>query len=67
MKKIPNWIITVVVIALVIASKFILFAPKEDVAAAGKGKPKGPGQLIIILLSLQHLTMMCLPQEKLEH
>lgn len=42
MKKIPNWIIIVVVIALVIASKFIFFAPKEDVATAGKGKPKGP-------------------------
>jgi len=42
MKKIPNWIIIVVVIALVIASKFIFFAPKEDVAAAAKGKPKGP-------------------------
>lgn len=42
MKKIPNWIIIVVVIALVVASKFIFFAPKEDVAAASKGKPKGP-------------------------
>jgi flagellar basal body-associated protein FliL len=42
MKKIPNWIIIVVVIALVIASKFIFFAPKEDAAAVAKGKPKGP-------------------------
>lgn len=42
MKKIPNWIIIVVVIALVIASKFIFFAPKADMTAAAKGKPKGP-------------------------
>jgi membrane fusion protein, multidrug efflux system len=42
MKKIPNWIIIVVLIALVIASKFIFFAPKEDTAAAIKGKAKGP-------------------------
>lgn len=42
MKKIPNWIVIVVVIALVIASKFIFFAPKEDAASAAKGKPKGP-------------------------
>jgi len=42
MKKTPNWIIIVVAIALVITSKFIFFAPKEDAAAAAKGKPKGP-------------------------
>ncbi len=42
MKKIPNWIIILVAIALVITSKFIFFAPKEDAAAAAKGKPKGP-------------------------
>ncbi len=42
MNKIPNWIIIVVVIALVIASKFMFFAPKEDPAKAAKGKPKGP-------------------------
>jgi membrane fusion protein (multidrug efflux system) len=42
MKKIPTWIIITVVIALVVASKFIFFAPKEDAAAAAKGKPKGP-------------------------
>lgn len=40
MKKIPTWIIIVVAIALVVASKFIFFAPKVD--AAAKGKPKGP-------------------------
>jgi membrane fusion protein, multidrug efflux system len=42
MKKIPNWIIITFVIALVIASKFIFFAPKENVVQAAKGKPKGP-------------------------
>ena len=30
MKKIPTWIIIVVAIALVVASKFIFFAPKVD-------------------------------------
>lgn len=42
MKKIPNWIIIVVVIALIVASKFIFFAKKEDKASANKGKSKGP-------------------------
>jgi membrane fusion protein (multidrug efflux system) len=42
MKRIPTWIIITVVIALVVASKFIFFTPKEDAAAAAKGKPKGP-------------------------
>ena len=42
MKKIPNWIIIIFVIALVIASKFIFFAKKEDSASPAKGKNKGP-------------------------
>lgn len=42
MKKIPTWIIIVVVIALIIASKFLFFSPKEDAAAGAKGKNKGP-------------------------
>jgi membrane fusion protein (multidrug efflux system) len=42
MKKTPNWIIIVFVIALVIASKFIFFAKKEDGALTAKGKNKGP-------------------------
>jgi len=42
MKKIPNWIIVVVVIALVITSKFIFFSKKEDKSVANKGKMKAP-------------------------
>jgi len=42
MKKIPNWIIISVVIALIVASKFIFFAKKEDKSAANKGKNKEP-------------------------
>ena len=42
MKKIPNWIIIIFVIALVISSKFIFFAKKEDSASPAKGKNKGP-------------------------
>ncbi len=39
MKKIPNWIIVVVLIALLIASKYIFFAKKDDKSAA-KSKAK---------------------------
>ncbi len=42
MKKIPNWIIVVVVIALVVGSKFIFFGKAEDKSAANKGKNKAP-------------------------
>jgi membrane fusion protein (multidrug efflux system) len=42
MKKIPNWIIISVVIALIVASKFVFFSKKEDKTAANKGKNKGP-------------------------
>jgi membrane fusion protein (multidrug efflux system) len=43
MKKIPNWIIILLVIAVLIAVKFIFFAKKNPAAAAGaKGKPSGP-------------------------
>ena len=42
MKKIPNWIIITVVIALIVASKFIFFSKKEDKTAANKGKNKVP-------------------------
>jgi membrane fusion protein, multidrug efflux system len=43
MKKIPNWIIIVLAIAILIAIK-VLFFPKKDQAPAGggKGKPSGP-------------------------
>lgn len=41
MKKIPNWIYVVIVFALLISSKFIFFAKKEDKAKTG-GKPSGP-------------------------
>ncbi len=42
MKKIPNWIIISIVIALIVASKFIFFSKKEDKTSANKGKIKGP-------------------------
>ncbi len=42
MKKIPIWIIVVIILALLIASKFIFFSKKEDPAVANKGKNKGP-------------------------
>lgn len=43
MKKIPNWIIIVLVIGLLIASKFIFFSKKEDKSAGGnKGKNAMP-------------------------
>lgn len=42
MKKIPNWIIVVIVIAFIIFSKFIFFAKKEDDKLTAKVKPKGP-------------------------
>lgn len=43
MKKIPNWIIVIIVIAVLIGLKFIFFAKKEDPqAAAKKGKSNMP-------------------------
>jgi membrane fusion protein (multidrug efflux system) len=42
MKKIPNWIIVIVIIALIIASKFIFFSKKEDKTSANKGKNSVP-------------------------
>lgn len=42
MKKIPNWIIVVIVIAIIVASKFIFFAKEEDKSVAAKGKNKAP-------------------------
>lgn len=42
MKKIPNWIIILIAIGLLIASKYIFFNKKADTAAAGKGKPNLP-------------------------
>lgn len=44
MKKVPNWIIVIVVIGLLIASKFIFFNKKEgqEKAAGGKDKAKPP-------------------------
>lgn len=40
MKKIPNWIIVVIIIGLLIASKFLFFAKEDDAPTAG-GKGKG--------------------------
>lgn len=43
LKKIPNWIIIILVIGLLIASKYIFFAKKEEkTSQAGKGKNSGP-------------------------
>ncbi len=42
MKKIPNWIIVLVIIGLIVASKFLFFSKKVDKAAANKGKTAGP-------------------------
>lgn len=45
MKKIPNWIIVTIVIALLIASKFLFFAKKDESAPAG---PKGGGKPVAV-------------------
>ncbi len=43
MKKIPNWIIIIVIIALLIGIKFMFFAKKEGTKPqAGKGKSSAP-------------------------
>lgn len=42
MKKIPNWIIVIVVIALLIGSKFLFFADKEEGNMMMKNKGKFP-------------------------
>src|SRR5687768_6754486 len=43
MKKIPNWIIVGIVLALLIASKFIFFSKKEEKTASGaRGKSNMP-------------------------
>jgi membrane fusion protein (multidrug efflux system) len=42
MKKVPNWIIVTIVIALLIASKFIFFEKKDEKAAGNKGKNSAP-------------------------
>lgn len=45
MKKIPTWIIVTIVIALLIASKFLFFAKKEEAAPSG---PKGGGKPVAV-------------------
>jgi len=42
MKKIPNWIIVIVIIGLLIASKFLFFSKKEENNVANKGKNNAP-------------------------
>lgn len=43
MKKIPNWIIVIVIVSLLIISKFIFFPNKQEEKSTGaKGKNKGP-------------------------
>src|SRR5689334_19439766 len=43
MKRIPTWLIIIIVIGLLIASKFIFFAKKDQAApAAVKGKNNAP-------------------------
>jgi membrane fusion protein (multidrug efflux system) len=47
MKKIPNWITITILIALLIGSKFIFFAKKDEKAGAG-GKGKGPAAPVAV-------------------
>lgn len=42
MKKIPSWIIVVIIVGLLIASKFLFFAKKEEKGAANKMKNNAP-------------------------
>lgn len=42
MRKIPNWIIITIIIGLLIASKFLFFAKKNEKASGAKGKSNGP-------------------------
>jgi membrane fusion protein (multidrug efflux system) len=42
MKKIPNWLIVLVILGLLIGSKFLFFNKKEEPAAAAKGKSNAP-------------------------
>ncbi len=42
MKKIPNWIIISVLLALIVGSKFLFFPKKEDKSLLNKSKSKGP-------------------------
>lgn len=42
MKKIPNWIILLLVLGLIIASKFLFFKNNDAAMATLKGKNKGP-------------------------
>jgi len=42
MKKIPNWIIIAILLALIIGSKFIFFPKKEDKSQFNKSKNKAP-------------------------
>lgn len=42
MKRIPNWIIIILVLAVLITIKFIFFNKKEDKTAGAKGKNAGP-------------------------
>src|SRR5688572_26323286 len=44
MKKIPTWLIVLIVIALLIASKFIFFPKANDKVS---GKPKGGGPAVM--------------------
>jgi len=42
MKKIPNWLIVVVILGLLVASKFLFFNKKEEAGPADKSKGAGP-------------------------
>lgn len=58
MKKIPNWIIILIVFALLIASKFLFFAKKEAPSAnkGGKGKDTPPLAVNYCLAEIADLT-----------
>ncbi|MDI9340601.1 MAG: efflux RND transporter periplasmic adaptor subunit [Sediminibacterium sp.] len=50
MKKIPNWLILLIVFAILIGSKFLFFKPKEEQAQSAAGKKNAPVAVNYIVL-----------------
>src|SRR5688572_14245580 len=55
MKKIPGWLIAVVVIGLLIASNFLFFSEKEEQAPAAKGRSNAPISATYVVVKPQSL------------
>ena len=55
MKKIPNWILILVLIILIIVSKFIFFAPKNEKLTGNKGKQQGPLSVNYLVVNYETL------------